>query len=537
MDKSLRGEESIQSILDSFNSKMQNMGCDNMSCDNSDLNMVHDVTSTLLAAGVSQQDVDAQGDPNVHGTNVTGTKLFALVLTTESTKPKVNFRALYNEEKVEDIDFVLPVENVLAARNKFANSLMGFFVGKSVAFLLVQNYIHKIPAVAYSEDGLSLIASQIGKPIMLDAFTSSMCSDPWGRMGFARAMIEVSAENELKKEVTMVVPNVDGEGHTKQIMPLEFEWKPPQCCECHVFGHSISSCPKRVVVNNAEKIVENDDSFTVVTHKKNKGKKVTNNNDANNGFKLPKPKPKVWGKKNVIQSVKPKENQVPVSLKNTFSALNDLDDPVALKEMGESSNTINNTSLQTNKEVNMDDSDSDIEEMIMEQRPKGASTPSNKSHVDINALSTVCSKVFRDWDWTSNANLCNKGCRIIVGWDVQVVDLLVLAQTDQVLHTKDLDLHKNMVRGQPWVLMGDFNAALNLEDIFSGSSVMNASMIEFKDCVANIEVVDINASGLHYTWNQKPRGGKGILKKLDRCMGNMEFIDEYVGAYAIYGTY
>ncbi|GKC80318.1 hypothetical protein Tco_1131092, partial [Tanacetum coccineum] len=174
MDKSSGGEESIQSILDSFNSKMQNMGCDNMSCDNSDLNMVCDVTSTLLAAGVSQQDVDAQvsgvqgmmthhsggtaqddiwgnttdipnawGDPNVHETNVTGTKSFASVLTTESTKPKVNFRALYNEEKVEDTDFVLPVENVLAARNKFANSLVGFFVGKSVAFPLVQNYVKK----------------------------------------------------------------------------------------------------------------------------------------------------------------------------------------------------------------------------------------------------------------------------------------------------------------------------------------------------------------------------------------------------------
>ncbi|GKA89535.1 hypothetical protein Tco_0811347 [Tanacetum coccineum] len=148
------------------------MGCDNMSYDNNDLNIVCDVTSTLLAAGVSQQDVDAQvsgvqgmmthyrggtaqddiwgnttdipnawGDPNMHETNVTGTKSFASVLTTESTKPKVNFRVLYNEEKVEDTDFVLPMENVLAARNKFANSLMGFFVGKSVAFPLVQNYV------------------------------------------------------------------------------------------------------------------------------------------------------------------------------------------------------------------------------------------------------------------------------------------------------------------------------------------------------------------------------------------------------------
>nr|GEX54718.1 hypothetical protein [Tanacetum cinerariifolium] len=91
----------------------------------------------------------------------------------------------------------------------------------------------------------------------------------------------------------------------------------------------------------------------------------------------------------------------------------------------------------------------------------------------------------------------------------------------------ELGLHKNVVRGSPWILMGDFNVALNLEDSISGSSRLNAAMYDFKACVNNIEVVDINSSGLHYTWNQKPRGGGGILKKLDRIMGNMDFVDSY----------
>ena len=39
--------------------------------------------------------------------------------------------------------------------------------------------LHNVPLLAYSEDGLSLIATQVGKPIMLDAFTSSMCIDFW----------------------------------------------------------------------------------------------------------------------------------------------------------------------------------------------------------------------------------------------------------------------------------------------------------------------------------------------------------------------
>ncbi|GJU88114.1 hypothetical protein Tco_1300537 [Tanacetum coccineum] len=101
----------------------------------------------------------------------------------------------------------------------------------------------------------------------------------------------------------------------------------------------------------------------------------------------------------------------------------------------------------------------------------------------------------------------------------------------------DLGIHKHVTRGCPWVLLGDFNVALNLEDTYSGSSSLNSAMIEFKDCVADIEVMDINCSGLHFTWNQKPKGGGGILKKLDRIMGNVEFIDEFPGAHAFFQPY
>ncbi|GKD32648.1 hypothetical protein Tco_1248157 [Tanacetum coccineum] len=59
--------------------------------------------------------------------------------------------------------------------------------------------LRKIPLVSYSEDGLSLITTQIGKPIMFDAFTSSMCNESWGQISFARALVEISAKTELKK--------------------------------------------------------------------------------------------------------------------------------------------------------------------------------------------------------------------------------------------------------------------------------------------------------------------------------------------------
>nr|GEU72412.1 putative reverse transcriptase domain-containing protein [Tanacetum cinerariifolium] len=128
--------------------------------------------------------------------------------------------------------------------------------------------LHRVPTVSYSKYGLSLIGSQIQKPIMLDAFTSSMCVDPWDRIGFAHALIE----DRIK---------------------VEYEWKLPLCLDCHVFGHLPIQCPKRVV--DAPVTVEatdaNNDGFTNVTNKKrNKGKNQNGwNMKKSNGVKVSNP--------------------------------------------------------------------------------------------------------------------------------------------------------------------------------------------------------------------------------------------------------
>ena len=52
--------------------------------------------------------------------------------------------------------------------------------------------LHNIPVVVYSEVGLSLITTQIGRPIMLDSYRSTMCLKSWGRNSYVRALVEVS---------------------------------------------------------------------------------------------------------------------------------------------------------------------------------------------------------------------------------------------------------------------------------------------------------------------------------------------------------
>ncbi|GJT45757.1 RNA-directed DNA polymerase, eukaryota, reverse transcriptase zinc-binding domain protein [Tanacetum coccineum] len=160
----------------------------------------------------------------------------------------------------------------------------------------------------------------------------------------------------------------------------------------------------------------------------------------------------------------------------------------------------------------------------------------------------------------------SKGTRINLGWNSNVVDVNVVSLDDQAMHTRvwikaekkevfcsfvyahnryihrralwqNLGMHKCYFRNRPWCIMGDFNAALNLEDMSVGSSNIDISMREFKEYVEDIEVTDVPRSGLQFTWNQKPKGCDGILKKIDQVMANLEFSDVFVGAYALFQPY
>ncbi|GJZ64108.1 hypothetical protein Tco_0620529 [Tanacetum coccineum] len=71
-----------------------------------------------------------------------------------------------------------------------------------------------IPCLVFSEDGLSIIASQIGNPIILDSYTSSICIESQGRSSFARCLIEIDSEDVLKESLTMGVPLTEGTRYT-----------------------------------------------------------------------------------------------------------------------------------------------------------------------------------------------------------------------------------------------------------------------------------------------------------------------------------
>ncbi|GJX66474.1 reverse transcriptase domain-containing protein [Tanacetum coccineum] len=72
--------------------------------------------------------------------------------------------------------------------------------------------LHGVPVTAFSEDGLSAIATKLGTPLMLDSYTSDMCNQSWDRSSYVRPMIEVRAYVKLKDTIVAAMPKLTGEG-------------------------------------------------------------------------------------------------------------------------------------------------------------------------------------------------------------------------------------------------------------------------------------------------------------------------------------
>ncbi|GKA50713.1 RNA-directed DNA polymerase, eukaryota, reverse transcriptase zinc-binding domain protein [Tanacetum coccineum] len=65
-----------------------------------------------------------------------------------------------------------------------------------------------------------------------------------------------------------------------------------------------------------------------------------------------------------------------------------------------------------------------------------------------------------------------------------------------------LGVHRQVVNGISWVILGDFNVTLNVNEHSNGSSVSSAYMIDFQKCVADLEIEDILSSGFQFTWTK-----------------------------------
>ncbi|GKD61455.1 retrotransposon protein, putative, ty1-copia subclass [Tanacetum coccineum] len=274
--------------------------------------------------------------------NAPGKSSYANV-TGKPNGKKLNIRTLFTPGG-NGIDVVVQVESIRAISKRFANTSYGFFLGKRVAYPVVANYVRNtwgkyrlvrsmfnsstrlfffqfssmdgldamfenvwvklrgVPVMAFSEDGLSAIATKLGTPLMLDSYTSEMCMQSWG---------------------PLYICNVG----------VEYEWKPHRCASCKVFGHIHEECSKNTGAGEKKTLKKPNQTSRGVPV----GTKM--------GFKPHKeyrPVPKKPTTSSSGNKKKGVESIIEVGNSNLFEVLNSVDNDVELGINGGITNLVNN---------------------------------------------------------------------------------------------------------------------------------------------------------------------------------------------------
>ncbi|GKA53485.1 beta-caryophyllene synthase [Tanacetum coccineum] len=91
------------------------------------------------------------------------------------------------------------------------------FLKEDVGNVSVWVKLYGVPVTGFSEDGLSVIATKLGTPLMLDSYTSDMCMQSWCRSSYARAMIKLRVDVELKDTIVDECPKNIGSEVVKNL--------------------------------------------------------------------------------------------------------------------------------------------------------------------------------------------------------------------------------------------------------------------------------------------------------------------------------
>ncbi|GJR30162.1 integrase, catalytic region, zinc finger, CCHC-type containing protein [Tanacetum coccineum] len=267
------------------------------------------------------QSVDIQDKPSSYVGASEGSK-------PEPSKLKANFRSLFLENLFEGANFSIPRKVVETVSTRFVNTLNGYFISKRIAFPVVEYYVRNnwgkygLTRIMMNSKGFFFFQFETSKgledvlenrpwmirnspiilkkwtmnsrlckeeltripPIMFDSYTSSMCIESWGRSSFARCLIEINANDVLKESLTMGVPLINELVFTIEIVSIEYEWKPPCCDLCKIFGHVLDHFPKKVSVPSTVvtpivvtlNVEKTHDGFQTVGKKKKGKSKSTN---------------------------------------------------------------------------------------------------------------------------------------------------------------------------------------------------------------------------------------------------------------------
>ncbi|XP_060210524.1 uncharacterized protein LOC132637460 [Lycium barbarum] len=340
------------------------------------------------------------------------------------------------------------------------------------------------------------------------------------RVTYVRVLIENDITKELPEKVT--VPDPKGNYFTQRV---QYDWKPIYCNSCLQVGHNCQKNRKQPDNANRAKPtipykpqkrwkatgmentnIEIIEQAPTEQEGINKGKEIGQGSTGQEESVIPDEQWLSVRKKDASKGTTPKNAIISVQSPNGFNNLNEEGGALMTHQSPHRQAKGQSRRGREGNKVNL----IAITEHRVQQR----------------VAIQLIKKIARRWSWCAKYNSTGKG-RIWVLWDPMAVDYEKLEKQDQYIHGKvhvmDLNikfqftaiygLHtienrkslwrdlKNLHRRiqEPWLMMGDYNTIISLDDRINGSPVQANEIKDFRDFILDTRVNEPNYVGKNYT--------------------------------------
>ncbi|GKA59161.1 RNA-directed DNA polymerase, eukaryota, reverse transcriptase zinc-binding domain protein [Tanacetum coccineum] len=473
-------------------------------------------------------------------------KLSQIPMTVEDGR-EVNGMFLFKFKEIEGLNYVLEngpwmVSNKPLMVQRWDPSIV--MDKKDTETLPCWIKLYNVPLEAWTVKGISAIASGLGKPVIMDKTTARLCKEETGNFGYARVLVEISAKKEFKEGIKICYKSRDMMNLCSKVVKVEYSWKPPKCSLGKVFGHSDSMCGVKQgsqstedgkgggqKVSQVTKLPSTRMEFRPVQRKTNDNnprqetpqkEKCNDKSMESNNEKSPQSvgSKSSWKvNKEVLKDIRRSANK--------FAIFEEITDSEVLEIQLQNKKYIVNKFVRNHRQPTLEDSKNWSKEMFKQFKEQWDNlwksecldeddvfddgNGSAESIVDIELKGKAKDLLYKGSPIAS----CEKGYRIIVGWNEEDVNVMLIHSCSQAILC--------------------LNVSLNTEDHSEGGSCKTNDMSYFQECIEHIEVEDLNCSGIYFTWVQSRQDpSSGIIKKIDRVLGNVNFMSIFINLHAIF---
>ncbi len=92
------------------------------------------------------------------------------------------------------------------------------------------------------------------------------------------------------------------------------------------------------------------------------------------------------------------------------------------------------------------------------------------------------------------------------------------------VHSWSLLRHLYRLRSMPWLVMGDFNEIISLDEKWGREDRSLAIMAAFREAMLDCYLQDLGFRGPEFTWSNRRVNGDLVRVRLDRCIANEEWL-------------